>query len=109
MTSSAAPAQGVPRCRAKRCSTCCVTSASARLRRSRSEAVTPDIDAIVAADRAAQREIEAVKARLDERVRLERERLDRQRAASQVAAAARVEAEAAVLERESRARLERRR
>ena len=71
--------------------------------------MTPEIDAIVAADRAAQREIEAVTARLDERVRLERERLDHERAAERAAAEARVEAEAAALERDSRARTERRR
>jgi hypothetical protein len=71
--------------------------------------VTPDIDAIVTADRAAQREIESVRARLDERVRLERERLERDRAAEKAAADARVEAEAAAVERESLTGTERRR
>jgi hypothetical protein len=42
--------------------------------------VTPGIDAIVAADRAAQRELEAVKARLADQLRGERERRDHDRA-----------------------------
>jgi hypothetical protein len=71
--------------------------------------VTPDIEAIVTADRAAQREIESVQARVDERVRLERQRLERDRDAEKAAADARVDAEAAALERESLARTERRR
>jgi regulator of protease activity HflC (stomatin/prohibitin superfamily) len=66
--------------------------------------MTPDVEAIVSADRAVQREIEAVKTRFAERLRAERERLDRVRSAEQSATQARIDAEAAALEREGHAR-----
>jgi hypothetical protein len=71
--------------------------------------VPPEIEAIVVADRAAQREIDAVKSRLADRLRSERERLDEARAARRSADQARIEAEALALERDGRERADARR
>ena len=68
------------------------------------DGVTPDIEIIVAADRAAQREIDAVQSRLKEQQRVGRERVEQDRAARASAAHARAEAAAVALEREGRAR-----
>lgn len=71
--------------------------------------MTPEIEAIVAADRAARREIDAVAAQLAARVRAERERLQEARLAQLSAVQACIEQDASALEREARLRVEARR
>ena len=71
--------------------------------------VTPDVESIVEADAAAQREIATVQARLDERLRGERTRLEQARAADTAAAVARLDAEANAIAQETRARTAHRR
>jgi hypothetical protein len=68
-----------------------------------------EIDEIVAADRAASREIDGVKETLAARLQAERARLDEEHAAGLRAARQRADDEAARLEREGQARLDTRR
>ena len=67
--------------------------------------MTSEVEAIVKADRAAQRELDAVGVRLAARAREEADRQARERAAAETAARERMDAEAAALKREGDARL----
>ena len=71
--------------------------------------MTPDVQAIVAADRASGREIDELTRRLAAHLEAERTRLEQAREAQRAAARAHVEADAAVLERDGRACVEARR
>ncbi|HEY7174700.1 MAG TPA: hypothetical protein VH442_07275 [Micromonosporaceae bacterium] len=70
---------------------------------------SPDLDAIVAADHAAAREIDAVTAQLAARLQSERERLNQERAARAQAAQARVDDALQAIEHEGEARVRMRR
>lgn len=67
--------------------------------------MTREIEAIVAADRAAQRSVRALSGRLDAVAREEAERLARERAAADAEEHARLDADVATLQRDGAARL----
>jgi len=69
------------------------------------EDVHPDIASIVAADRAAQRELDALSVRLASAARASIDQEARERAAAEAAARSQLDAEAAALRREGDARL----
>ena len=71
--------------------------------------MSAEIEAIVAADGDAQREIDAVKARLAERLRAQQAYLDEVQARARSAQTVRLEAEAAALERDGQIRIANRR